>query len=164
MKNIIPIVLFLVIVGGLFYFFDLKNKKQAVPQQQQTQVVNSSVEQTNNNANSQPANTVLKKEILQQGTGVAAKNGDKITVNYTGTLEDGTQFDSSVGRAPFSFTLGAGQVIQGWDQGLAGAKVGEKLKLTIPSDLGYGSQGAAGGKIPPDSTLIFIIEVLKIGE
>lgn len=156
MKNIIPIVLFLVIVGGLFYFFDYKNKQQNNMSQQQSQTTNQVSNQT-----AQPANSLLKKEIIKDGAGVEAKAGDKITVNYTGKLENGTQFDSSIGREPFIFTLGQG-VIEGWSQGLLGAKVGEKLRLTIPPDLGYGSKDM--GKIPPNSTLIFDIEVLKIGE
>jgi FKBP-type peptidyl-prolyl cis-trans isomerase len=97
------------------------------------------------------------------GKGVAAKAGDKVTVNYTGWLTDGTKFDSSIGKAPFPFTLGAGQVIPGWDQGVAGMKVGGKRKLTIPPDLAYGSQGA-GGVIPPNATLVFEVELLSINK
>ena len=82
-------------------------------------------------------------------------------MNYTGILEDGTQFDTSFGRAPFSFPLGAGQVIKGWDEGVAGMKVGGKRKLIIPPELGYGSQGA-GSVIPPNSTLIFEIDLLEV--
>jgi len=84
-------------------------------------------------------------------------------VNYTGTLMDGTKFDSSLDRGvPFSFTLGAGQVIQGWDIGVAGMKVGEKRKLTIPSSLAYGDTGTPGGPIPPKATLIFEVELLGV--
>jgi peptidylprolyl isomerase/FKBP-type peptidyl-prolyl cis-trans isomerase FkpA len=104
----------------------------------------------------------LKIEDEVVGTGVAAGTGDKVTVHYTGWLTDGTQFDSSVGKTPFSFTLGAGKVIPGWDLGVAGMMVGGKRKLTIPPELGYGSQGAGGGKIPPNATLVFEIEMLKI--
>jgi peptidylprolyl isomerase/FKBP-type peptidyl-prolyl cis-trans isomerase FkpA len=163
MKTIIPIVLFLVIAGALFYFFDLKNKEQLNVPQQQTQITsqtnNASSNQMTNKANN---NTQMKKEILKEGTGESAKIGDKITVNYAGWLQDGTKFDSSIGKAPFSFNIGSG-VIEGWSQGLLGAKAGEKLKLTIPPELGYGSQGA-GSVIPPNATLIFEIEVLKIGQ
>ncbi len=96
------------------------------------------------------------------GTGDEAVAGNKITVNYRGTLLDGTEFDSSYKRnQPFEFTLGAGEVIAGWDQGFAGMKVGGKRKLTIPSDLGYGSRGA-GASIPPNSTLIFEVELLNV--
>lgn len=83
-------------------------------------------------------------------------------MEYTGKLfSDGTQFDSSIGRAPFEFVLGVGQVIKGWDQGIMGMCVGEKRKLTIPSELGYGSRGA-GGSIPPNAALVFDIELLKV--
>ncbi len=101
-------------------------------------------------------------EILKEGIGATAKNGDKVSVHYVGTLENGTKFDSSVDRGtPFEFTLGAGQVIPGWEIGVEGMKVGEKRKLTIPSELGYGSRGA-GGVIPPNATLIFEVELLGI--
>src|SRR3989344_3490583 len=114
----------------------------------------------------QPKNTQrennMKTEILKEGTGEAAKNGDKVSVHYTGWLENGTKFDSSIDRGtPFEFTLGTGQVIQGWDLGVAGMKVGEKRKLTIPAELGYGAQGA-GGVIPPNAVLIFEVELLAV--
>ena len=96
------------------------------------------------------------------GSGAEAVAGKAVSVNYRGTLENGKEFDSSYGRGPFSFPLGAGRVIQGWDEGVAGMKVGGKRKLVIPPDLGYGSRGA-GGVIPPDATLIFEVELLKVG-
>ncbi len=104
---------------------------------------------------------IIKDEVV--GTGAEAVAGKKITVNYTGTLTDGTKFDSSLnpGRTPFTFTLGAGEVIQGWDQGFAGMKVGGKRKLTIPSSMGYGAAGA-GGVIPGNATLIFEVELLSV--
>uniref|UniRef100_A0A1B6C5K0 peptidylprolyl isomerase n=1 Tax=Clastoptera arizonana TaxID=38151 RepID=A0A1B6C5K0_9HEMI len=93
---------------------------------------------------------------------VKSKKGDFLSMHYTGTLEDGTEFDSSYGRGqPLTFTLGSGQVIRGWDQGLMGMCEGEKRKLVIPSDLGYGSNGAPP-KIPGDATLIFEVELIKI--
>ncbi len=98
---------------------------------------------------------------LITGDGAEAKSGQKVTVNYIGMLENGKEFDSSYGRGPFSFSLGAGQVIKGWDEGVAGMKVGGKRKLTIPPELGYGSRGA-GGVIPPNATLIFEIELLDV--
>ncbi|XP_064602290.1 peptidyl-prolyl cis-trans isomerase FKBP2-like [Liolophura sinensis] len=93
---------------------------------------------------------------------IKSRKGDTLNMHYTGKLEDGTEFDSSVGRnQPFTFTLGAGQVIKGWDQGLLGMCEGEKRKLVIPSDMGYGSRGAPP-KIPADATLIFEVELLSI--
>ena len=95
------------------------------------------------------------------GEGEEAISGKTVTVEYTGRLENGEQFDSSIGRAPFSFPLGAGRVIKGWDEGVQGMKVGGKRELTIPPELGYGSRGA-GNVIPANATLIFEIELLKV--
>lgn len=104
----------------------------------------------------------LKYEDLQIGDGAEAKTGDRVQVHYTGWLENGTKFDSSVDRGrPFEFPLGAGRVIRGWDEGVAGMKVGGKRKLVIPAALGYGDRGA-GGVIPPGATLIFEVELLKV--
>jgi FKBP-type peptidyl-prolyl cis-trans isomerase len=103
----------------------------------------------------------LQIEDLVVGTGREAKKGVVVEVHYTGWLTDGKKFDSSVGRAPFSFDLGAGQVIQGWDRGVVGMKVGGKRKLTIPPELGYGSRGFPGA-IPPQSTLVFEVELLDV--
>jgi len=98
---------------------------------------------------------------LVVGTGREAKKGDVVEVHYTGWLTDGKKFDSSVGRGPFSFDLGAGQVIAGWDRGVAGMKVGGKRKLTVPPELGYGSRGFPG-VIPPQATLVFEVELLGV--
>ena len=99
---------------------------------------------------------------LKVGTGATAQAGQTVTVHYTGWLENGKKFDSSVDRGqPFSFPLGAGRVIKGWDEGVQGMKVGGKRKLTIPSNLGYGARGA-GGVIPPNATLIFEVELLGV--
>lgn len=107
---------------------------------------------------------------LRVGTGADAVAGKRLTVNYTGWLHDsskpdnkGTQFDSSLGagRSPFTFTLGAGQVIKGWDQGFAGMKVGGQRRLVIPPELGYGASGS-GGVIPPNATLVFDVELLDV--
>jgi FKBP-type peptidyl-prolyl cis-trans isomerase len=99
---------------------------------------------------------------IRAGTGAACKAGDSVSVHYTGTLEDGTKFDSSRDRGqPFTFSLGAGRVIKGWDVGVAGMKVGGHRKLTIPAEEGYGSRGA-GSSIPPNATLYFDVELIRI--
>jgi FKBP-type peptidyl-prolyl cis-trans isomerase len=106
--------------------------------------------------------TELKIEDIKEGTGDMAVSGKRVTVNYAGTLTDGTKFDSSYDRnEPFSFNLGMGEVIQGWDQGISGMKVGGKRKLTIPSNLAYGDNGIPGA-IPGGATLIFEVELLKV--
>ncbi|MFZ1735990.1 MAG: FKBP-type peptidyl-prolyl cis-trans isomerase [Candidatus Moraniibacteriota bacterium] len=146
----------IVVVGMLFYrSSDAENG-------------NIQVNQITENAmmQDQPAKDVvseLKIETTQEGTGErAVKSGDTISVHYTGRLTDGTKFDSSVDRGtPFTFTIGAGQVIKGWDEGLLGMKVGEKRTLTIPADKGYGATGA-GGVIPPNATLVFETELVSI--
>ena len=105
----------------------------------------------------------LVMEDLVVGEGAEAQNFNKVVVNYTGKLEDGSVFDSSLnpGREPFTFTLGVGSVIKGWDLGVKGMKVGGKRKLTIPAELGYGAKGA-GNVIPPNATLIFDVELLEL--
>ena len=104
----------------------------------------------------------LKFEDLHAGSGAAASSGQKAKVHYTGWLTTGEKFDSSVDRNdPFEFTLGAGEVIKGWDEGVAGMKIGGKRRLTIPPALGYGARGA-GGVIPPNAELIFEVELLGL--
>lgn len=104
----------------------------------------------------------LQMEDLVLGTGTEALKGKLVSVHYVGTLESGKKFDSSRDRdEPFEFKLGAGMVIQGWDQGVAGMKIGGKRKLTIPSHLGYGDRGYPG-VIPPKATLIFEVELLGV--
>lgn len=109
------------------------------------------------------SDTELKIEKLTEGTGEEARKGESVTVHYTGWLTDGSKFDSSVDRNdPFVFVLGAGQVIKGWDEGVATMKVGDKVKLTIPHHMAYGEQGYPGA-IPPKETLVFDVELLKVG-
>jgi FKBP-type peptidyl-prolyl cis-trans isomerase FkpA len=104
----------------------------------------------------------LKYDDLNLGTGDLAIAGNRVSVHYTGWLLEGDKFDSSLDRnQPFQFTLGKGMVIAGWDEGVAGMKVGGKRRLTIPPQLGYGAQGA-GGVIPPHATLVFDVELLSI--
>ncbi len=109
------------------------------------------------------AKLIIEDKVV--GTGAEAKAGDSVTVHYIGTLTNGTMFDASRKRGDqgFTFKLGAGEVIRGWDQGVAGMKVGGKRKLTVPPELAYGNQ-AVGGVIPANSTLIFEVELLKVGK
>lgn len=104
----------------------------------------------------------MKIETLTIGTGAKPKTGETVTVHYTGWLTDGTKFDSSVDRnEPFTFVLGTGQVIQGWDEGVAAMRIGEKARLTIPHEMAYGEQGYPGA-IPPRATLVFEVELLSV--
>jgi FKBP-type peptidyl-prolyl cis-trans isomerase FkpA len=104
----------------------------------------------------------LVSESIKTGTGASPRKGQTVSVHYTGTLTNGTKFDSSVDRnEPFEFVLGVGQVIQGWDVGVAQMKVGDKVKLTIPAEMGYGAGGYPGA-IPPNATLIFEVELLAV--
>lgn len=117
---------------------------------------------SNNGSVKKMENGLLIQDLVV-GDGAEAKDYNKVVVNYTGKLEDGSVFDSSLnpGRSPFTFTLGAGSVIKGWDQGLKNMKVGGKRKLTIPPDLAYGTNGA-GNAVPPNATLIFEVELLEV--
>jgi FKBP-type peptidyl-prolyl cis-trans isomerase len=179
-KTAIGIIVFILLFGGVVYLASSAKDQRATQamkgdvqisvapintEESQSDVQGTTDEQTeptggevmDNNAQG----TNLKVEDIQVGSGDVASAGKKVTVHYTGTLTDGTKFDSSVDRnQPFTFTLGAGEVIQGWDQGVAGMKVGGKRKLTIPPSLGYGSR--ATGPIPANSTLIFDVELLKV--
>ena len=115
----------------------------------------------NSNIQTQTMENGLKITDVKVGEGATAEVGTKVTVNYSGTLDDGTKFDSSYDRKqPFSFLLGAGQVIKGWDMGVAGMKIGGKRELVIAPGLGYGAQGT--GPIPPNATLYFTVELLEV--
>jgi FKBP-type peptidyl-prolyl cis-trans isomerase len=144
-NNLIVSIIILAVVVLAFYLILKSNKNMQTPQ---------------NEAVSQ-----LQISVLKEGSGPGAKSGDRVSVNYTGTFTDGRKFDSNTDPAfghvsPFQFVLGAGQVIAGWDQGVAGMKVGEIRKLVIPPHLGYGQNTV--GSIPGGSTLIFEVEMLEI--
>ena len=146
MKNFLLIISVLILVGLWFWLF----------------AGNSKDDDNKDNTNGEITMEQVKTEILTKGEGAETKAGDTLSVHYIGTLENGTKFDSSVDTGtPFEFELGAGQVIVGWDQGMLGMKVGEKRKLTIPPELAYGEQ-SPGPDIPPNSTLIFEVELLEI--
>jgi len=171
MKTNLLIAILLVVVGVFVYKYvnnwnvDVASKKTETSvtktePQKTTEVKEVNPQEVTNNDNK---NMDLKIETTQEGTGeVKTKSGDTISVHYTGKLENGTKFDSSVDRGtPFEFQIGAGMVIAGWEKGLLDMKVGEKRTLTIPSEMGYGAQGA-GGVIPPNATLIFDVELMGI--
>ncbi|MCW6035706.1 FKBP-type peptidyl-prolyl cis-trans isomerase [Spirulina subsalsa FACHB-351] len=125
-------------------------------------VENNTVE-NNNVENIVTTDSGLQYEEIVEGTGASPQKGQTVVVHYTGTLENGQKFDSSRDRGqPFSFKIGVGQVIKGWDEGVGTMKVGGQRKLIIPPELGYGARGA-GGVIPPNATLLFDVELLKIG-
>lgn len=148
-ENIIIGALIVVIIVTAGYIFAPKGTETA------------SIATAQPTAAQQATNEKVTSEDLVVGEGAEATPTSTVVVNYKGTLEDGTQFDSSYDRGePFETPLGVGAVIQGWDQGIPGMKVGGKRKLTIPASLGYGAQGQ--GSIPPNSTLIFEVELLEV--
>jgi peptidylprolyl isomerase/FKBP-type peptidyl-prolyl cis-trans isomerase FkpA len=154
MKYILVGGVWAVVLGGLIFIMTKNNAGTVI-----TKTTNSTT-----NTNTKTMNvTELKIEDEVVGTGEEAKAGDTVTVQYIGTLTNGTTFDASRNRGNdgFKFALGKGQVIKGWDVGVAGMKVGGKRRLTIPSDMAYGNQ-AVGGVIPANSTLIFEVEFIKV--
>ena len=151
-KNpILVIVILILIVAAVFLIVTSKNKEKS-----------KSLPKDMLSASAPAVENPLQIIDIKVGDGKEVKNGDRAEVNYLGTLENGVRFDSSYDRKQsFAFTLGAGEVIRGWDMGLLGMKIGGKRKLIIPSSLAYGKTGA-GSVIPPDATLIFEIELLAI--
>jgi FKBP-type peptidyl-prolyl cis-trans isomerase len=158
MKKLIPILALAVIAAIIAGVFLLQNNST---EETSTVPPSSNISLDQEPSQDQPQVTELQSTDLTVGTGAEAATGKTVSVHYTGTLTNGTKFDSSVDRGtPFEFTLGEGRVIQGWEQGVKGMKVGGKRKLVIPPSLGYGSQ--ANGSIPANSTLIFEIELLGV--
>jgi FKBP-type peptidyl-prolyl cis-trans isomerase len=159
--NIILAVVICVVLVGVLIFISIKNKADMPSNNNENNIVND----ISNTAN--PAvNVVSTNDAIVAPTAEVAKIGNVVSMNYTGRLVNGTVFDSNVDPKfnhvqPFDFTLGAGQVISGWDKGIVGMKVGEKKTLTIAPEDAYGATGV-GGVIPPNSTLIFDVELLAI--
>lgn len=151
-------VAFFFVFGGMSLFTSSAPAGQATPIQFATSTTNTTAQ---NAAPSDQTQLQITDETV--GTGAIAEAGDTVTVNYVGSLTDGTVFDASAnhGSSGFTFTLGSGQVIKGWDEGIVGMKVGGKRKLVIPPSLAYGDQ-AVGSAIPANSTLVFEVELLKV--
>ena len=164
--NIVLAVVICLVLAGVLIFISIKNKANMTPNNNLTDDTNiqpANTDDTSNGATPAPASTPATPDATQ--TGQVAKTGDTVAVNYTGKLADGTVFDSNVDPkfghvTPFIFTLGAGQVIPGWDKGIVGMKVGETKTLVIPPADAYGASGQ--GPIPPNATLTFEVELLAI--
>ena len=159
--------LVLIVLGIIFAVSGKKDTSQVLQTPTPSATITSEIEDSQSMSASRSAISImnvseLQMEDIKVGTGDTAVAGKVVSVNYVGTLTDGTKFDSSYDRnQAFSFTLGAGEVIPGWDQGVSGMKVGGKRKLVIPSDLAYGDNGIPGA-IPGGATLIFEVELLKV--
>ena len=168
-QTVIGAVIILILLSGMAWgvFYSIKNSDKKLPldkgildEIKNQDESSKQTEQTKTKDSQQPQLQII---ILKQGTEQGIKLGEKATVHYVGTLQDGKVFDSSISRnQPFSFIIGAKQVIPGWEQGVLGMKVGEIRRLMIPPELGYGEQGTPGGPIPPNATLIFEVQLLKI--
>ena len=156
----IAVALALAVVASFFIFPSLSFFQQPATSENPSVEINTQTEST---AMSAETTTQLQVTDITIGTGAAAAAGDTVTVNYVGSLTDGTVFDASAnhGTTGFTFNLGAGQVIKGWDEGIVGMKKGGKRKLIIPASLAYGSQ-AVGDVIPANATLVFEVELLKV--
>ena len=171
MKGIFLSVVLMLVCVGVLVFTQISGQKDAAIGNSSPAQPTTTVTQENNTpiksntmseANAVTTASGLKYIELQEGTGATPQTGQTVEVHYIGTLENGTKFDSSRDRGkPFSFKIGTGQVIKGWDEGLSTMKVGGRRQLIIPSELGYGARGA-GGVIPPNSTLIFDVELISV--
>ncbi len=163
-KLIASLAVFGLAVVIIFFFLSTRNKKPTETANKmidQTQLTKEPSPSSNQSTQSAIPND-LKIEDIKMGSGREVKGGDTISINYIGTLLDGTKFDSSYDRGkPFETQIGTGQVIAGWDQGVPGMKVGGKRRLTIPGNLAYGERGVPGS-IPPNATLIFEVELVGI--
>jgi len=172
MKNIIYSIIILGVIATGFYFIYRLTQSDSFEgigsiEDQQGSILSSQIKETEQTEQAEQQAELnfeeLTAQILKEGTGQIAENGNEATVHYVGVLEDGTKFDSSLDRGePFTFTLGAGQVIRGWDLGVAGMKIGEIRRLYIPSEFGYGETGTPNGPIPPNANLIFEVELLGV--
>ncbi|OGN06040.1 MAG: hypothetical protein A2669_00725 [Candidatus Yanofskybacteria bacterium RIFCSPHIGHO2_01_FULL_48_25b] len=164
MKNILMyFILAIIVAAGVWLFAKRGSQSPALYDSSVSPSVSGSPVQTSDSRAPQVIRTAsgLEYADIEIGTGATAKTGQTVSVHYLGTLVDGTKFDSSYDRGqPFTFRLGVGEVIKGWDEGVAGMKVGGKRKLAIPPDLAYGPQG--NGPIPPNAVLLFDVELLGI--